>query len=239
MKSLKFIEVKNKKLILSTEFFKKTYEFIKFVNIKGNKFVLDYKYLDWHRKNLGKYSPKSRLFCFRWINFPDRFERQEHALVEKYLSKESNVLELGGFIGTLSCSINKKLKNPENHVVSEIHPFYRQYLRKNRDINECKFKICKRVDKIESLNVNYFFDTIICDIEGDEFQFILNNFEYISDNVNLIIVECHKKYYSLPKQPEKSNKSVPSELVTKFFKAINHKFKKIDAFDNTLVYKRK
>jgi hypothetical protein len=211
----------------------------RFIEIRGNKFILDDEYLEWHRKNLYEYTPKSNTFCFRWINRPHKFEIEEHTLVEKHLRRDSNVIDLGGFIGTLSCAINKSLKNPNNHVVTEIHPFYTKYLQKNRDINNCKFEILNRVDKLEELNVDYFFDTIIADIEGDEFRFIIDNFDYISTHVELIIVEVHKRYCALPSQPEKSNKTVPINLRRQCLATLDTKFKKVDFFKNTLVYRRK
>jgi hypothetical protein len=211
----------------------------KLIEIRGNKFILDDDYLEWHSQQSYHYSQNSNEFCFRWVNNPGQFEIEEHTLFNKYANENSNVLDLGGFIGTLSCSINKTLKNPKNHIVTEIHPFYRKYLKKNRDINNCKFKVLEKINKIEEVDVDYCFDTIVSDIEGDEFKFILDNFDYISEHVSLLIVEFHDRYYALPNQPEKNRQLVPQDLKHNCLEILKTKYNLVDSMGSTSVYKRK
>ena len=50
------------------------------------------------------------------INAVEKVEQDD---AEKYIQSDSVVLELGGRYGTVSAIINKKLKDPTNHVVVE------------------------------------------------------------------------------------------------------------------------
>lgn len=69
-------------------------------------------------------------------------ELPEQYMIFKYLDRNSKgVLEFGGNIGRSSIVINKLLKNPDNHVVFESDPKIAVVLKKNRDVNNCKFKI--------------------------------------------------------------------------------------------------
>ena len=51
---------------------------------------------------------------------------------------------MGGGFGVISCTINKKLSNPRNHVVIEANPYLITPLEKNRDINGCQFTIINK-----------------------------------------------------------------------------------------------
>ena len=49
----------------------------------------------------------------------DTYERPERTLVSKYLPPRATVLELGGCIGVVSCTVNRMLDRPDKHVVVE------------------------------------------------------------------------------------------------------------------------
>jgi len=55
------------------------------------------------------------------------------------------VLELGGCLGVLSCTINKRLGDPTKHVVLEANPALIPYLRGNREINRAAFIVTNSV----------------------------------------------------------------------------------------------
>jgi FkbM family methyltransferase len=70
-----------------------------------------------------------------------RHEVAERALVRAHLAPGLPAIELGGGIGIVSCSINKKLAQPGNHVVVEANPDLITTLETNRRLNGCEFRI--------------------------------------------------------------------------------------------------
>ena len=68
------------------------------------------------------------------------YEEDEMKLISEHLEPNDSVLELGGCLGVISCLINKKLNNPDNHVVFEISPRNFKYLERNKYENGCQFK---------------------------------------------------------------------------------------------------
>ena len=83
-----------------------------------------------------------------------KYEIFEKRLIEKFLEPNSKVLELGGNIGGISNYINKKLSVKENHIVMEPNPKIIPLLKKNRNLNNSKFKI---VNGIISKDKNVIF----------------------------------------------------------------------------------
>ena len=164
--------------------------------IHGNKFYYDNA---WYRTT-GWMNDKQ--FETRWIMRPKRHEWQEATLIKEYVKPSNSVLELGGFIGTTSCLINDIIKNKKNHVVIEICPKYTKYLTINKEKNNKEFTIhSSKVEKIEELDkYGIKFDTLVMDIEGDEYDFISNNIDYISKNIKTIIAEFHPRHQ--PKAPK-------------------------------------
>jgi len=71
----------------------------------------------------------------------DTYELPERELIRKYLSADSRVLELGGCIGVVSCTINNLLRDRHAHVVVEANPFLIPFLERNRDVNGAKFSV--------------------------------------------------------------------------------------------------
>jgi FkbM family methyltransferase len=71
----------------------------------------------------------------------DTYENSERALAARYIRPEERVLELGGCLGVVSCSINRLLENPNRHVVVEANPELLAYLYKNRRRNKAQFVI--------------------------------------------------------------------------------------------------
>lgn len=70
-------------------------------------------------------------------------ERKEQILADKYIQPDDVVLELGARYGTVSCVINKKLKNKHNQVVVEPDDRVWQALEDNMERNNCDFHIIK------------------------------------------------------------------------------------------------
>lgn len=74
------------------------------------------------------------------INAVEKVEQDD---AEKYIQSDSVVLELGGRYGTVSAIINKKLKDPTNHVVVEPDQTVWASLEKNKAATHSKFHILK------------------------------------------------------------------------------------------------
>lgn len=71
-----------------------------------------------------------------------KMEIDEQMLVQKYISPDDNVLELGARYGTVSCTINKILNN-NNQVVVEPDKRVWKALEDNMNRNNCNFHIIK------------------------------------------------------------------------------------------------
>lgn len=84
------------------------------------------------------------------------YEREEINAATKYLSPSIPIIELGGFIGVLSCITNKMLHNPNNHIVVEPNPQVYPLLIKNRNENECKFQFLNYALSYEQNAANFY-----------------------------------------------------------------------------------
>lgn len=72
-----------------------------------------------------------------------KYEFAEVLIAREFVQKNDCVLELGGGIGRTSVEINKKLSNPQNHVVIEPNESAFLDLTKNKDIHKSEFNIVK------------------------------------------------------------------------------------------------
>ena len=67
------------------------------------------------------------------------YEREERALIQKFLRPDDRVLECGACLGVVSCTTNVLLKDRTAHVVLEGNPMLMPTLHKNRIRNGCGF----------------------------------------------------------------------------------------------------
>jgi FkbM family methyltransferase len=74
-----------------------------------------------------------------------QYERPERRAVANYLNPEVPVVEFGGSIGVVACLANKKLRNPERHVVVEANPSLVDLLKRNRERNQCRFFVVPKM----------------------------------------------------------------------------------------------
>jgi len=70
-------------------------------------------------------------------------EEQEQALARKYIQPDDVVLELGARYGSVSCTINAKLRRKTNQVVVEPDERVWEALERNKRVNDCHFHIVK------------------------------------------------------------------------------------------------
>ena len=60
---------------------------------------------------------------------------------KRYIRRDIPVVEYGGSMGIVACLLNRRLKNPGDHVVVEANPQNLPTLHENRDRNHCHFEI--------------------------------------------------------------------------------------------------
>lgn len=73
----------------------------------------------------------------------EHIENEEQDLAREYILEDDIVLELGARYGSVSCTINSKLKNKSNQVVVEPDGRVWDALEKNKINNNCEFNIVK------------------------------------------------------------------------------------------------
>lgn len=71
----------------------------------------------------------------------NNYEAPEREALKKYLDPDSPVIELGACLGIVSCLTNRRLRQPEKHVVVEANPTLVPMLAQNRERNGCHFRI--------------------------------------------------------------------------------------------------
>jgi FkbM family methyltransferase len=90
------------------------------------------------------------------------YESQEISLISKIPNlSEMSVLELGGCLGVLAVIVNKKLDDPNKHIVIEANPKLINNLEHNRNINNAKFTILNALISNNSNDVFYSYDKVV------------------------------------------------------------------------------
>ena len=69
------------------------------------------------------------------------FEKYEREFSQQYIDRSLPLVELGGSIGGVACTTNRILADPSKHVVLECNPVLLPTLERNRELNDCAFKI--------------------------------------------------------------------------------------------------
>jgi FkbM family methyltransferase len=75
----------------------------------------------------------------------ERWEKREQIHANGFIEPDDVVLELGARYGSVSVVINRKLRNPLNHVAVDPDERIWGALERNRKVNGCKFRILKGV----------------------------------------------------------------------------------------------
>ena len=86
--------------------------------------------------------------------FRGDYEQEERGMLERSVDGTLPVVEFGACIGVVSCLTNRRLRQPDRHVVVEANPFLIPTLEANRDRNGCQFAVLNRAlahgtDRIE------------------------------------------------------------------------------------------
>jgi len=116
-------------------YFKKIYNllWIKTLGLRGNIVSVDNM-----KFYVGELVVSTETLIFLMNN---HYERMERSAVQKFVDPSIPVIELGGFIGVVACYTNSILSAPEQHIVVEANPSAVPLLTRNRELNNCHFKI--------------------------------------------------------------------------------------------------
>lgn len=93
--------------------------------------------------------------------FLDTHEKQERAIVKRYINGNCTVLELGACLGVVSCLINRLIVDPKNHVAVEANPALIPILEANRNRNACAFRVVHGLVSKTSDGEFYLDDCIV------------------------------------------------------------------------------
>jgi FkbM family methyltransferase len=91
----------------------------------------------------------------KWSLFTQQHEEHERALVKRWLPNDLPIIEFGGAIGVVSCSANRKLNKPEQHIVVEANAEIIPLLERNRDLNGCRFQIKNKALAYDAESVRF------------------------------------------------------------------------------------
>lgn len=80
--------------------------------------------------------PQSRELLLEGI-----YEEKERCATKRFVRPDVPVVEFGASLGVVSCLLNRRLRNPNRHVVVEANPRNLPMLIGNRNRNGCKFEI--------------------------------------------------------------------------------------------------
>lgn len=121
-------------------------------------------------------------------------EVEEQRLARKYIAMDAVVLELGARYGTVSCAINKNLKNPTNQVSVEPDPAVWDALEANRAANGCSFRILKGCISRRAVSLNpkeYSTHTLPTDGDSDVTIYTLEQVESATGLLfNTLVADC-------------------------------------------------
>lgn len=126
-----------------------------------------------------------------------KFEEFEQYLTNTYIEPNDIVLELGARYGSVSCTINNKLSNKENQVSVEPDSRVYEALKKNKEINKCKFHIINGFISNKKLNLTNtdsydgYGSTAIEDNNSSIKSYTLQNIiEKFGLNFNVLVADC-------------------------------------------------
>jgi len=127
------------------------------------------------------------------------WEYSEQLLLEKYVKKSDNVLQLGGNIGASCILLDKILNKTSNNICVEPNSKVIKTLYKNKKLNKCKFNILYGVisDKTdlkltndgENESLNFYGSRITKDGTESVKSFPLRSIKNIN-TVNVLFADC-------------------------------------------------
>lgn len=79
-----------------------------------------------------------------WRFVTGEYESEERWLIESYLPRDADVIELGGGLGYISCVLNGKIAEDRSQIVVEADEDLIPIIDRSRSINGCDFTILHR-----------------------------------------------------------------------------------------------
>jgi FkbM family methyltransferase len=101
--------------------------------------------------------------------FYGRYEVEEQQLLRGHLDPALPVIELGGCIGVVSCTVNRMLEQPTRHVVVEANPQLVPTLEENRRLNDCSFTVVHQAVAygVDAVNLSVPGSFVCGNVTGD------------------------------------------------------------------------
>ena len=180
-------------------------------DILENDHIRDFKYFEKYMKNSiikddllkqiieqNIYNKNGEIMKFydEYNNIIDNnsIEKQEQDLANEYILEDDVVLELGARYGTVSCIINKKIKNKLNQISVEPDETVWKPLEMNKIKNNCNFNIIKGFisNKKLGLHQNGYGTTFITDEKTKIPSYSLHEIKskYNIENFNVLVADC-------------------------------------------------
>lgn len=100
----------------------------------------------------------------------NNYEAPEREALKKFLDPELPVIELGACLGIVSCLTNRRLRQPEKHLVVEANPTLVPLLAQNRERNGCRFRIVHGALSYgaDTITFNVDDNILASSVNGDE-----------------------------------------------------------------------
>jgi FkbM family methyltransferase len=186
-----------------------------------------YVRIDGCRFSLQGIDPASSMYSVLMLGC---YELPERRAIAKYLDPAWPVIELGGCAGVVACITNRRLQQPQAHVVVEANPAMMPLLERNQKMNGCGFRVVNAAIAYDGATTTYSpsadamsnrlnsglagapaitvpnrslaslaaesgFNgfTLICDIEGHEYELLRQEPEAVAQ-ARLLILETHERY---------------------------------------------
>jgi FkbM family methyltransferase len=134
-------------------------------SLQDKKYIPVYKQIIKHIWNKVVKKTYSDLVVYNELGYKVphlEYERDEQLLVSHYITENDTVLELGARYGSVSCIINKILKNKKNQVSVEPDNTVWDALERTKRENKCEFIIYKGIISSQSydLKLNGYGSTV-------------------------------------------------------------------------------
>jgi len=125
-----------------------------------------------------------------------RYESDEIKLLKHIPNiNKCSVLEIGGCLGVVSTILNKKLDDPQKHVVIEANPRLISYLEYNKKINNCSFLIKNAmIANDKDTNIFYSYDKLVAGSAHRMDDWESNKTEHFIDIISLEDLRDQVKY---------------------------------------------
>ena len=69
------------------------------------------------------------------------YESEETSFIDKYITSDMDVIDLGGGLGFTACFANQRINSKSTHIVVEANKKLITTIKNNRNINNCDFEI--------------------------------------------------------------------------------------------------